>query len=497
MKHTAQPVQSRKLTHLSRMGDDQLREECGVFGIFGHPDAAAITTLGLHALQHRGQEAAGIVACDGSTFHSERRMGLVGDNFNKQKVIDRLQGDMAIGHNRYSTTGDTVLRNVQPLFADLDTGGFAIAHNGNITNALTLREELISSGAICQSTSDTEVILHLLSRSRKRRIVERFIDSIRQIEGAYALVSLSNDIMIGARDPVGIRPLVIGKLGDSYVLASETCALDIVGAKFLREVENGEVISITRDGLESHRPFPKRPAQPCIFEYIYFARPDSIIDGRSVYDVRKQMGLQLAREAPADAEVIVPIPDSGIPAAIGYSQESGIPFELGIIRNHYVGRTFIEPEQRIRALGVKLKHSANARVIRGKRIVLIDDSVVRGTTSQKIVTLMYEAGAKEVHMRIASPPITHSDFYGIDTPTPKELLAANNNLEEMRGIMGATSLAFLSIDGIYRAVGYDKRDPLAPQFTDHCFTGDYPTTLTDHNEEGNEPRQLSLLSEVM
>ena len=479
----------------SRFGDDRLREECGVFGVFGHPDASALTTLGLHALQHRGQEAAGIVSYDGKQFHSERRLGLVGDNFNKASVIRRLKGRMAVGHNRYSTTGDTILRNVQPLFADLDTGGFAVAHNGNLTNALMLRRELISSGAICQSTSDTEVILHLLSRSKKRRIVERFVEAIRQIEGAYALVCLTNDMLIGARDPIGIRPLVLGRLGTAYVLASETCALDMVGAELVREVENGEVVVITDAGVESHRPFPRRPARPCIFEYIYFARPDSIIGGRSVYDIRKRMGAELARESHADVDVVVPIPDSGVPAAIGYSQQSGIPYEMGIVRNHYVGRTFIEPEQRIRALGVKLKHSANRGVIRGKRILLIDDSVVRGTTSKKIVELMYEAGAREVHMRIASPPITHPDYYGIDTPRRKDLLAATHDLEGMRKFMGADSLAFLSVDGIYRSVGYDGRDPLAPQFTDHCFTGDYPTALADQSGDSG-PRQLSLLAEV-
>jgi amidophosphoribosyltransferase len=478
-----------------RYGDDRLREECGVFGIFGHPDAAAITALGLHALQHRGQEACGLVAYDGAQFHSERRMGLVGDNFSRASVIQRLQGSSAIGHNRYSTTGDAVLRNVQPLFADLDTGGCAVAHNGNFTNAITVRQELISSGAICQSTSDTEVILHLISRSQKRRVVERFIDGLRQIEGAYALVCLTNDMLIGARDPIGIRPLVIGRLGSSYVLASETCALDMVGAEFLREVENGEVVAITENGIESHRPFPMRPARPCIFEYIYFARPDSVIGGRTVYDVRKQMGVQMAREAPAEADVIVPITDSGVPAAIGFSQAANIPFELGIIRNHYVGRTFIEPEQQIRALGVKLKHSANSSVIRGNRIVLVDDSVVRGTTSKKIVQLMYEAGAKEVHMRIASPPITHPDYYGIDTPDKVDLLAANNDLEGMRAFLGADSLAFLSVDGIYRAVGHDGRDAKNPQFTDHCFTGEYPTELVDQNGT-SMPRQLSLLAEV-
>jgi amidophosphoribosyltransferase len=476
-------------------GDDRLREECGVFGVFGHDDAAALTALGLHALQHRGQEAAGIVTFDGAHFHSERRLGLVGDNFNKADVIGRLKGHIALGHNRYSTTGDTILRNVQPLFADLDTGGFAVAHNGNLTNALSLRRNLISSGAICQSTSDTEVILHLIARSGRRRIVERFVDALLQIEGAYALACLTNDMLIGARDPVGIRPLVLGRLGSAHVLASETCALDIVGAEFVREIENGEIVTITANGIESHRPFPKRPARPCIFEYIYFARPDSIVGGRNVYAIRKQMGVELARETPAAADVVIPIPDSGVPAAIGYSQESRLSFELGIIRNHYVGRTFIEPEQRIRQLGVKLKHSANAAAVRGNRVVLIDDSVVRGTTSKKIVQMMFEAGAREVHFRVACPPITHPDFYGIDTPRTGELLAANMDVEEMCAFMGATSLAFLSVDGVYRALGYDRRDLRNPQFTDHCFTGDYPTTLTDQHGAAHNG-QLSLLSEV-
>lgn len=478
-----------------RGDDDRLREECGIFGILGHPDAAKLTALGLHALQHRGQEAAGIVTYDGNHFHSERRLGLVGDNFNKPDVIDRLQGDTAIGHVRYSTTGDTILRNVQPLFADLDTGGFAVAHNGNLTNALTLRRELVQNGAICQSTSDTEVILHLMARSRKRRVVERLIEALRQIEGAYALVCTTNDMLIGVRDPIGIRPLVIGRIGNTYVLASETCALDIVGATFFREVDNGEVIVITPEGLESHRPFPKRPARPCIFEYIYFARPDSIVGGRSVYDVRKHMGRQLAAESSIDADVIVPVPDSGVPAAIGFSQASGIPFELGIIRNHYVGRTFIEPTQRIRDFGVKMKHSANVAVVKGQRIVLIDDSVVRGTTSRKIVTMMRDAGAREIHMRIACPEIKYGDFYGIDTPCREELLAAGMTLEEMRVFMGADSLSFLSVDGLYRAMGLEGRDDKSPQFTDHCFTGDYPTDLTDQNG-GSPVRQLSLLAEV-
>jgi len=474
--------------------DDRLREECGVFGVFGHDGAAALTALGLHALQHRGQEGCGIVSVDGRRFTQERRLGLVGDNFNRADVIARLSGRIALGHNRYSTTGDVVLRNVQPLYADLDQGGFAVAHNGNLTNALTLRRELIESGAICQSTSDTEVILHLIARSKKRRIVERFVDALLQIEGAYALACVTEGMLIGARDPIGIRPLVLGRLGGAYILASETCALDIVNAEFVREIENGEVVVISDAGVESHRPFPKRPARPCIFEYIYFARPDSLVGGRSVYEIRKCMGAELARESYIDADVVVPIPDSGVPAAIGFAGEARLPFELGIIRNHYVGRTFIEPEQRIRALGVKLKHSANPGVIRGARVILIDDSVVRGTTSQKIVRMLKDAGAREVHMRISSPPITHPDFYGIDTPHPKELLAANKTVAEMRDFIGADSLAFLSVDGIYRAMGYDRRDPRSPQFTDHCFTGDYPTRLVD--QDGSNGYQLSLLAEA-
>ena len=466
-----------------------------MFGVFGHPDAAALTALGLHALQHRGQEAAGIVAYDGERFHSERRLGLVGDHFSKESTIRRLAGRSAIGHVRYSTTGETILRNVQPLFAELATGGFAVAHNGNLTNGLTLRQELIGQGAICQSTSDTEAILHLVARSQKGRIIERFIDALRALEGAYSLVCLSNKKLIGARDPLGIRPLVLGEFNGAHVLASETCALDIIGARFVREVGNGEIVVITEQGVESLHPFPKLAPRPCIFEYIYFSRPDSILGGRSVYEVRKAMGAELAREAAADADVVIPVPDSGVPAALGYSQESGIPFELGIIRNHYVGRTFIEPTQQIRALGVKLKHNSNRSTIRGKRVVLVDDSIVRGTTSHKIVSMMYEAGAKEVHMRIASPPIRYPDFYGIDTPERQALLAATHSLEEMRDYIGVVSLAFLSIDGIYRSMGYEGRDPVRPQFTDHCFTGDYPTPLADQGVP-HRPRQLSLLAEA-
>jgi len=458
---------------------DTLREECGVFGIFGHPDAAALTALGLHALQHRGQESAGIVCFDGERFHAEKRMGLVGDHFSSEQVINRLKGTQAVGHVRYSTTGGAILRNVQPLFAELATGGIAVAHNGNLTNGLSLRRKLIEKGAIYQSTSDSEAILHLVAQSSKKRMMERYVDAMRQLEGAYALVALTNKKLIGARDPLGIRPLIIGELNGAYILCSETVALDIIGAKFVREVENGEVVVISAEGLESLRPFPRQPARPCIFEYVYFSRPDSILGGRSVYEVRKETGKQLAIEAPVDADVVVPIPDSGVPAALGYAAQMRLPFELGIIRNHYVGRTFIEPTQHIRSLGVKLKHNANRSVVAGKRVVLVDDSIVRGTTSVKIVRMMYEAGAKEVHMRISSPPIKHPDFYGIDTPERKALLAATHTLEEMRAFIGVDSLAFVSVDGLYKACGLPGRDANQPQFTDHAFTGDYPTPLTD------------------
>jgi amidophosphoribosyltransferase len=485
------------MTHLPAMdaSDDTLREKCGVFGIFGHPDAAAITALGLHALQHRGQEAAGIVAFDGKRYHSERRLGLVGDTFSKRDVIDRLPGNAAIGHVRYSTTGETILRNVQPLFAELESGGFAIAHNGNLTNGLTLRRDLIRKGAIMQSTSDTEVVLHLVARSLRNRFIDRFIDCLFQLEGAYAFVGVTNKKLIGARDPLGIRPLVIGELNGCYILASETCALDIIGARFVRDVENGEIVIINENGIESIKPWPSQPMRPCVFEYIYFARPDSVVHGRNVYGVRKRLGAELSAESGVDADVVVPVPDSGVPAAIGYAQAANIPYELGIIRNHYVGRTFIQPTQAIRELGVRMKHSANRGAIEGKRIVLVDDSIVRGTTSMKIVKMMRDAGAREVHFRIASPPIRHPDYYGIDTPTKEGLLAARMSLEEMRDYMGADSLAFLTVDGIYRACGYERRNEARPQFTDHCFTGDYPTHLTDIVGESVK-QQLSLLAEA-
>ena len=479
----------------NNLTDDRLREECGVFGVLGHPDSAQLTVLGLHALQHRGQEAVGIVTFDGTKFQSEKRLGLVGDNFTKQPIIEKLSGISAIGHVRYSTRGETILRNVQPLFADLDTGGFTVGHNGNLTNTLLLREKLVSSGAIFQSTSDTEVILHLVAKSKKLKFIDKFIDALSYLEGAYSLVALTNKKLIGARDPLGIRPLVLGKLDKSYILASETCALDIIGAEFIREVENGEVIVITDDGIESHFPFPKQSPRPCIFEYIYFAMPHSVIGGKSVYEIRKQLGYELSKEDNVKAEIVVPVPDSGVPASLGYSEGSKINFDYGLIRNHYVGRTFIEPTQNIRQFGVRLKHSANVQMVKNKSVVLLDDSLVRGTTSVKIVRMLFESGAKEVHLRIASPPIKYSDYYGIDTPEKDSLLAAKHNIDEMRDYIGCTSLKFLSIEGLYRALGYSERNNEMPQFTDHCFTGDYPTKLSDIEQIPDHTNQLSLLEE--
>ncbi|MBL8532133.1 MAG: amidophosphoribosyltransferase [Hyphomonadaceae bacterium] len=481
--------------------DDKPREECGVFGVFGSDDAAVLTALGLHGLQHRGQEGCGIVSFDGARFHHERHLGLVGENFSGSDVPKRLPGQSAIGHTRYATQGGTILRNVQPLFADLALGGFAVAHNGNLTNARYLRESLVEHGAIFQSTSDTECILQLIAKSRRAKVVDRFVEALHDIEGAYALVALTNNMLIGVRDPVGIRPLVLGKLGASYILASETCALDMIGAAFVRTIEPGEMVTITRDKdgqieLASHFPFPRRKARPCLFEFVYFSRPDSVVDGRSVYEIRKRMGRRLAQETKVEADVIVPVPDSGVPAAMGYAAESGIPYELGIIRSHYAGRTFIQPKQEIRALGVRLKHAANREVIKGKRVVLVDDSIVRGTTSQKIVQMVREAGAKEVHFRSASPPIKYPDFYGIDMPTLDQLLAAEHTLEQMRVKLGVDTLGFLSVDGLYWAMGEEQRDANNPQFTDHCFTGDYPTTLTDHGGgRAHKDFQLSLLAE--
>ncbi|MDA0339722.1 MAG: amidophosphoribosyltransferase [Proteobacteria bacterium] len=472
-----------------------MHEECGVFGIYGHPDAAAHTALGLHALQHRGQEAAGVVSYDGSQFHSQRCLGLVGDNLTSPEMMESLKGDSAIGHNRYSTSGGTILRNVQPLFAELSGGGFAVSHNGNLTNAMALKRHLVRMGAIFQSTSDTEVLIHLVATSRQPSLVNRIVDALLQIEGAYSLVILTQKKMIGIRDPMGVRPLVLGELdGHIPLLASESCAFDIIGARYVREIEPGEMVVFTDKGVESLHPFPKVEHKPCVFEHVYFSRPDSITGDTSMYEVRKRIGAELARENPVEADLVIPVPDSGTPAAIGYAQESGLPFELGIIRNHYVGRTFIEPTDSIRHLGVRLKHNANRAQLDGKRVILIDDSIVRGTTSTKIVEMVRAAGAKEIHMRIASPPTMHSCYYGVDTPERDKLLAANMSIEEMRKLIKVDSLAYVSLDGLYRAVGEEGRNAEAPQYCDACFSGEYPTVLTDR--EGGSNPQLSLLVET-
>ena len=471
----------------------KIKEECGVFGISNYEDASALTALGLHALQHRGQEGCGIVSYDENKYYSEKRYGLVGDNFNKEKVLKKLPGKFAIGHNRYSTTGGTTLRNIQPFFADTNAGGIGVAHNGNLTNALTIRKKLVKEGAIFYSTSDTEVIIQLIAKSKRSKTIDKVIDAIFQIQGGYALVMLAQNKLVGVRDPLGIRPLVIGKIKNSYVFASETCALDIIGAKFLREVENGEVVVIENNEIKSIKPFPIKRPRPCIFEYIYFSRPDSQIKNTSFYEYRKKLGAQLAKEAHVDADLIIPVPDSGVPAAIGYSEQVKKSVELGIIRNHYVGRTFIEPTQQIRSLGVKLKLNPNKSSIKDKKIILIDDSLVRGTTSYKIVKMLYDAGAKEIHVRIASPEIKYPDFYGVDMPTKKELLAANKSVDEICEYIGANSLKFLSINGLYKAMGYEKRNNTYPQLTDHYFTGDYPIEIIDELGD-NKITQLSLLS---
>jgi len=471
----------------------KLKEECGVFGISNNPDASTLTALGLHALQHRGQEGCGIVSFDGKKYHSEKRFGLVGDNFNKEKVLKKLPGKFAIGHNRYSTTGGTALRNVQPFFADTNAGGIGIAHNGNLTNAITLRNKLVQEGAIFYTTSDTEVIVQLVAKSKRSKTIDKIIDAIFHVQGGYALVMMTKNTLIGLRDPYGIRPLVIGKLKNSYVFCSETCALDIIGAKFVREVENGEIVYVENDELISLKPFSPKKVRPCVFEYIYFSRPDSILNGKTAYEYRKNYGAQLAREDELEADIVVPVPDSGNAAALGYAQEKNIPFDLGLIRNHYVGRTFIEPSQKIRSLGVKLKLNANLSVIKDKKIILIDDSLVRGTTSHKIVKMLYNAGAKEVHVRIASPEIKYPDFYGVDMPTKKELLASDKSVKEICDFINAKSLKYLTIDGLYKAMGFDKRNNTYPQLTDHYFTGEYPVKIID--ELGEEKvTQLSLLS---
>ena len=472
----------------------RLKEECGVFGIFDNRDAATLTALGLHALQHRGQEGCGIVTFDGKSFYAERRLGLVGDNFTKGKVLEKLPGNYAIGHNRYSTAGNNLIKNVQPFFADLHNGGISIAHNGNLSNARHLRRELVKNGSIFQTTSDTETIVQLIAKSKRPKIIDKIIDSLFKIQGGYALTILTEKKLIGIRDPFGIRPLVIGKLSKSYVLASETCALDIIGAKFIRGVENGEIVIITENGLESIKPFPKVKERPCIFEYIYFSRPDSTINDVSIYEYRKRLGAELAKEHHIESDLIIPVPDSGVPASIGYAEKIKKHVELGIIRNHYVGRTFIEPTQQIRSFGVKLKHNINKPLVKNKSLILIDDSLVRGTTSVKIIAMLYEAGAREVHLRIASPPIKYPDYYGVDTPNQNELLASKLNVEEMRKFINATTLKFLSVEGLYKSMGYEKRNSSYPQFTDHCFTGEYPIEPIDANNKDFMNDQLSLMS---
>ena len=469
---------------------------CGIFGIFGHEDAATITALSLHSLQHRGQEACGVVTHDRKNFYLEKRLGLVGDNFTKKEIIEKLPGSYAIGHNRYATTGGTVLRNVQPFFADLASGPISIAHNGNLTNGISLRQKLVAKGSIFQSTSDTETIIQLIAVSKRTNFVDKLIDALFQIQGGFALAVMTNKKLIGVRDPYGIRPLVLGDLDGSPILTSETCTLDIIGAKFVREIENGEIVVITDEGIKSIKPFPKVNCRPDIFEYIYFSRPDSFFNKKNIYECRKNFGIQLAKESKTKADLVTAVPDSGMPAAIGYAEESKIPFELGLIRNHYVGRTFIEPKQQVRQFGVKLKHNANTACIKNKRIILIDDSIVRGTTCLKIVKMLNDAKAKEIHMKIACPPITHPDYYGVDTPKQSELLAANKNILEMTKFIGVKSLSFLSLEGLYKSMGFKNRDDNSPQFADHCFTGNYPVIPIDKTLGESRHNQLSFLSNI-
>ena len=455
--------------------NDKISEECGIFGIFGSPEAHLLTALGLHALQHRGQEATGMVSFDGKQFKAKRGLGHVSENFNAASMkMDELAGYAAIGHNRYSTTGQSEIRNIQPFLTELAFGDFAIAHNGNLTNAERVRGSLIDTGSLFQSTTDTETIIHLIARSKRNKVEERIKEALLQIEGAYALIALVDNMMIGIRDPLGVRPLILGKLNNSYILTSETCALDIIGAEYIRDIEPGEMVLITENIVKSLRISEPLKSRFCIFEYIYFSRPDSVINQKSVYNARKMIGTELARESKVTADLVIPVPDSGVPAALGYAQESGIRFEFGIIRNHYIGRTFIQPSQDARSSGVMMKHNANANIISGKDIILVDDSIVRGTTSRKIVKMMREAGAKSVHMRIASPPTTNPCFYGVDTPSKENLIAAQLSLEDIRNEIEADSLAFISIHGLYRAMGETKRNKQSPQYCDACFTGDYP-----------------------
>jgi amidophosphoribosyltransferase len=461
---------------------DKFREECGVVAVHGHPEAATLAYLALYALQHRGQESAGIVASNGEALIAHRGMGLVADTFD-QDTLRRLEGRLAIGHNRYSTSGTTVLKNCQPFVVEWAQGALAIGHNGNLVNAALLRRTLEERGSIFQSTSDTEVIIHLIAASREGTLFDRIVDALGHVQGAYSLVMMSEDRIIVARDPAGFRPLVLGRLGDSVVVTSETCALDLVDATYEREIEPGEVLEITTDGMRSERPFPARPRHQCVFEYVYFARPDSDVYGRNVYQVRKMLGRQLARESGVPADIVIPVPDSGVPAAIGYAEEAGLPFEMGLIRNHYVGRTFIEPADSIRHFGVKVKLNALREVLDGKRVVVVDDSIVRGTTSRKLVHMIRQAGAVEVHMRISSPPTTNPCYYGIDTPTREELIASSQSREEIRAFLAADSIAYLSQEGLYAF-----RGGAGNGFCDACFTGRYPVPLV---EEG-PTRQLHL-----
>ncbi len=474
--------------------DDKLREECGVFGVIGVSDAANFVALGLHALQHRGQEAGGIVSHHPEHgFNSARRFGYVRDSFTKASLMETLPGSLAIGHVRYSTAGSkghTQIRDVQPFFGEFSMGGAAIAHNGNITNAEALRRELIDLGSIFQSGSDSECIIHLMARSLQKTIPERIKDALRRVEGAFSIVAMTRTKMIGVRDPLGVRPLVLGRIGETgWVLSSETCALDIVGAEFIRHLDPGEMVVIDKGEVHSHRPFAPARSRFCIFEHVYFSRPDSFLGGRSVYETRHQIGVELAREAPAEADLVCPVPDSGTPAAIGFSQQSGIPFAMGIVRNQYMGRTFIEPTEQIRNMGVLLKLNVNRSLIAGKRVVLVDDSVVRGTTCRKIKDMILDAGAAEVHFRIASPPTAWPCFYGVDTPNREKLLAASMSEDEIRRHLGVDSLRYISLDGLYRAVGEaEGRDPDAPQYCDACFSGEYPVAPSDMIARGFELR---------
>ncbi|MCB2095694.1 MAG: amidophosphoribosyltransferase [Rhodobacteraceae bacterium] len=474
--------------------DDKLKEECGVFGVVGPADAANFVALGLHALQHRGQEAGGIVSHHPQAgFNSARRFGYVRDNFTKASLMETLPGALAIGHVRYSTAGSkghAQIRDVQPFFGEFAMGGCAIAHNGNITNAASLRRDLIERGAIFQSASDSECIIHLMARSIQKSIPERMKDALRAVEGAFSIIAMTSTELIGVRDPLGVRPLVLGKLADDgYVLSSETCGLDIIGAAFMREIEPGEMVVISDGKIDSTRPFGPMKSRFCIFEHVYFSRPDSILGGRSVYETRRQIGVELAREAPVEADLVCPVPDSGTPAAIGFSQQSGIPYAMGIIRNQYMGRTFIEPTEQIRNMGVRLKLNVNRALIKGKRVILVDDSVVRGTTSIKIREMILDAGAAAVHFRIASPPTAWPCFYGVDTPERSKLLAATMSEDEMRDWIGVDSLKFISLDGLYRAVGQaGGRDAKAPQYCDACFSGQYPVAPADQIANGFETK---------